>query len=192
MKSAIIPMTLGLFVGLTGASFADTDSIDGIRAATAKYTDVNVALAEGFFPAPPGDCTSAAAEGLPPEMGAMGIHYINPALLGLAPPGAGRVNGMGMNTDFTTPSILLYEPQPDGSLALVGVENLIFQAAWKDAGNSGPPMFGAQMWDTMADMAGTGGDEAHGFEPHFDLHVWTLRDNPTGMFSPFNPAVTCG
>tara|TARA_R110002051_G_scaffold4386_2_gene23357 strand:- start:11560 stop:12138 length:579 start_codon:yes stop_codon:yes gene_type:complete len=192
MKSAIIPMALGLVFGLASSSLADTDSIDGIRAATAKYKDVNVALAEGFFPAPPGDCTSAAAEGLPPEMGGMGIHYIHPALLGLDPPGAGRVNGAGMNTDFTTPSILLYEPQPDGSLVLVGVENLIFQAAWTDAGNSGPPMFEGQMWDTMADMAGTDGDEAHGFEPHFDLHVWTLRDNPSGIFSPFNPNVICG
>jgi hypothetical protein len=29
------------------------------------------------------------------------------------------------------------------------------------------------------------------FMPHFDRHVWLYRDNPTGMFSPFNPAVTC-
>ncbi|WP_092762733.1 hypothetical protein [Jannaschia helgolandensis] len=97
-----------------------------------------------------------------------------------------------MNTDFTTPSILLYEPQPDGSLQLVGVENLIFQAAWTAAGEDGVPMSGDQPWDVMADMSDTEGDEAHGFEPHYDLHIWTQRENPTGVFAPFNPDVTCG
>ena len=37
----------------------------------------------------------------------------------------------------------------------------------------------------------TEGDEAHGFEPHFDQHVWVFRDNPAGPLMPFNPAVTC-
>ena len=34
-------------------------------------------------------------------------------------------------------------------------------------------------------------DEAHMFEPHFDRHVWIYRDNPNGVFAPFNPSVTC-
>ena len=67
----------------------------------------------------------------------------------------------------------------------------MFKAAWEAAGNDGPPTFGDQVWDTMADMAETDGDEAHGFEPHYDLHVWTVRENPGGVFSPFNAAVTC-
>ena len=29
------------------------------------------------------------------------------------------------------------------------------------------------------------------FEPHFDRHVWIYRDNPAGVFTPFNPAVSC-
>ena len=189
MKNGFVPFAVGLLVG--SAALADADQIDAIRAATAKYADVNVALAEGFFPAPPGNCETAAAEGLPPELGAMGVHYIHPGLLGLAPPGAGRVNGTGLNTDFTTPSVLLYEPQADGSMVLVGVENAIFKAAWADAGNAGPPMFGDQPWDAMADLSGTDADEAHGFEPHYDLHVWVQRENPSGMFAPFNPDVTC-
>ena len=35
------------------------------------------------------------------------------------------------------------------------------------------------------------GDEAHNFMPHYDRHVWVHRDNPNGVFAPFNPAVTC-
>lgn len=168
---------------------ASAGEIDDIRAATAKYADVNVALADGFIPDPSG-CISAAAEGLPAELGAMGIHYIHPGRLGITATEP-KVDGNGMVTDFATPSILLYEPQADGSLKLIGVENLVFQAAWKAAGNDGPPMFGAQVWDSMADDMNTSGDEAHAFMPHYDLHVWTERENPSGMYMAFNPAVTC-
>jgi len=27
--------------------------------------------------------------------------------------------------------------------------------------------------------------------PHYSLHVWAHKDNPSGVFSPFNPNVTC-
>ena len=37
----------------------------------------------------------------------------------------------------------------------------------------------------------TPADEAHMFEPHFDRHVWIYRDNPNGVFAPFNPNVSC-
>jgi hypothetical protein len=29
------------------------------------------------------------------------------------------------------------------------------------------------------------------FEPHFDRHVWIYRQNPSGVFTPLNAAVTC-
>lgn len=31
----------------------------------------------------------------------------------------------------------------------------------------------------------------HMFEPHFDRHMWIYRDNPAGVFTPLNPAVSC-
>ena len=34
-------------------------------------------------------------------------------------------------------------------------------------------------------------DEAHGWEPHYEQHLWLFRGNPNGVYSPFNPAVTC-
>ncbi len=161
-----------------------------IRAATEKYKDVNVALADGYISPPPVECVTAAHEGLPPEWGAMGIHYINPAILKITAEEP-RVDGMSTHTDFLNPAILIYEPQADGSLVLVGVENLVFQKAWKEAGNSTPPSFGGIVWNTMADDPTTPEDEAHEFEPHFDLHVWAFRANPTGPLMPFNPNVTC-
>ena len=29
------------------------------------------------------------------------------------------------------------------------------------------------------------------FEPHYDRHVWIYKYNPSGVFAPFNPNVTC-
>ena len=69
--------------------------------------------------------------GRPASYGAMGIHYFRPDLLGITAPPSPRVNGVGTHTDFLKPSILIYEPQADGSMALVAVENLVFAAAWK-------------------------------------------------------------
>ncbi|MCV2874476.1 hypothetical protein OEZ71_19425 [Defluviimonas sp. WL0050] len=172
------------------AAFGDDYDLDALRAATEKYQDVNVALAEGFIPDPSGHCISAAHEGLPAEWGAMGIHYLRPDLLQIAQ-GGDRVDGGSTHTDFTAPAILLYEPQADGSMELVGIENLVFEKAWTDAGNAEPPMFNGRKWDHMSDDPATAGDEAHGFMPHFDQHVWIFRDNPNGVDVPFNPAVTC-
>lgn len=174
-----------------GGLLADADAdLDAIRSATAKYRDVNVALADGYVPDPTGNCVTAALEGLPPELGAMGIHYLNPGLLGLQS-GTARVMGAGLNEDFTRPSILIYEPQEGGALELVGIENLIFQKPWADAGRQELPVFAGQPWDRMADDPATPGDDAHGFEPHYDLHLWTERENPAGLTVAFNPAVRC-
>jgi hypothetical protein len=172
------------------ATADEASELAAIRAATERYKDVNTALAEGFIPAPPVECIAAAAIGLPPELGGMRVHYINPAILKITATEP-RVGGASTHTDFLNPAILLYEPQADGSLVLVGVENLVFQQVWKEAGNDAPPSFSGRAWDAMADDAATPGDEAHAFEPHFDLHVWAFRDNPNGALVPFNPNVTC-
>ena len=178
-------------LAMPGLAAADQASeLEAIREATEKYKDVNVALADGYISPPPVECVSAGHEGLPPEWGAMGIHYVNPAILKMTATEP-RVDGMSTHTDFLNPAILIYEPQADGSLVLVGVENLVFQKAWKEAGNSTPPLFAGSEWNTMADDPYTPADEAHAFEPHFDLHLWVFRDNPTGVRTPFNPNVTC-
>lgn len=49
-----------------------------------------------------------------------------------------RVNGSGIHTDFLKLAILIYEPQADGSLELVAVENLVFAGAWKEVGTTRP------------------------------------------------------
>lgn len=166
-------------------------ALDAIRLATERFRDVNVALAEGFIPDPTGMCVTAAMEGQPAENGAMGIHYFRPDLLGITGPPDPRVDGTSTYTDFNAPAVLIYEPQADGSLELVAVENIVFQKSWAEAGNTSPPTFHSVTYQTMQDDPATEADEAHGFEPHYEHHIWLHRENPNGVFVPFNPAVTC-
>lgn len=168
----------------------EAEVLEAIRTATERFKDVNLALEEGYIEDPSGACTTAEMEGQPAESGAMGIHYFRPDLLGITATEP-RVDGIGIYTDFLNPAILLYEPQADGSLELVGVENLVFKEAWHAAGNTEPPVFAGQRFNAMEDDPSTEVDEAHGFAPHYDLHVWVYRENPNGAFESFNPAVSC-
>ena len=166
-------------------------TLEEVRAAAARFQDVKVALAEGYVRDPMDLCDTADMMGRPAGLGAMGIHYFRPDLLGISGPPDPRVNGSGTHTDFRKPAILIYEPQADGSVKLVAVENLVFQKAWHAAGHKSPPSFQGVPYDTMSDDPSTPIDEAHMFEPHYDRHVWLYRDNPAGMFAQFNTNVTC-
>jgi hypothetical protein len=170
---------------------ADEPTLAEVRAATERFRDIKVALAEGYIRDPANMCETADMMGRPASLGAMGVHYFRPDLLGITAPPNPRVNGNGTHTDFRKPAILIYEPQADGSQKLVAVENLVFQKSWHAAGHSRPPSFHGVEYDTMQDNPATTIDEAHNFEPHYDRHVWLYRSNPRGVFAPFNPRVSC-
>ncbi|HWV58484.1 MAG TPA: hypothetical protein VNZ57_13605, partial [Longimicrobiales bacterium] len=89
-----------------------------VRAAVERFRDVNVALAEGYVRDPMDVCDTAEQMGRPAALGAMGIHYFRPDLLGITGPPDPRVTGTGTHTDFLMPAVLLYEPQADGSVEL--------------------------------------------------------------------------
>lgn len=182
---------LSLVAVTPGAASTDlAAAVEAVKKATERFADVNVALAEGYMPDPSGHCVTAEAEGLPAELGGMGIHYLHPGLLGLTGSDP-RVDGTGTHTDFGSPAVLLYEPQGDGSLMLVGAENLVFKKAWDEAGNTEPPRFATRPWDYMADDPTTEADEAHGFEPHYDQHVYFRGDDIEAAVQPFHPMVGC-
>ena len=156
-----------------------------VRRATARFHDIDQAMAAGYTVWSP-DPFAAGATCPSGPTGQMGYHLVKPALRGSpANPGAA-------DADLTIlePEMLLYEKRPDGSLHLVGVEYLVFTAAWErvhGAGAAGPQLFGRPVPAS-----------SHSFPPittdpvaHYELHVWLWTSNPLGMFDHFNPTVSC-
>ena len=136
MKMLLVAAAAALSIGAsTPASAQAEPGLDEIRAAAERFRDVEVALAEGYIPAPGSLCETSVHMGQPAALGAMGIHYFRPDLLGITAPPNPRVAGSGTHTNFLQPAILIYEPQADGSLELVAVENLVFEDAWRPAGH---------------------------------------------------------
>lgn len=194
LKFALVAAVVGLAACTNPAADAPgpgEPTLAQVREATARFQDVNVALAEGYIRDPANMCDTADMMGRPASDGAMGVHYFRPDLLGITAPPNPRVDGASTYTDFNAPAILIYEPQADGSMQLVAVENLVFKAAWAAAGHTSPPTFHGRPYDNMEDDPATPIDEAHNFMPHYDRHVWLYRENPRGVFAPFNPAVSC-
>lgn len=186
-----IPGEIAARIDASSAPQPGEPSLAQIRAATERFRHVKQALAEGYIRDPANMCDDASMMGKPASLGAMGVHYFRPDLLGVTAPPNPRVDGSGVHTDFNRPAVLIYEPKADGSLELVAVENLVFAKAWAEAGHKAPPSFHGVAWDKMADDPATKLDEAHNFEPHYDRHVWLYRENPNGIFAQYNPKVTC-
>lgn len=135
-----------------------------VREATARFNDVDVATAEGYVPFL--GCVSGRSEG------AMGIHYLNGALVG---DGA---------LDPNRPEVLIYEPLPGGRMRLVGVEYLTFADAWH-ASSDTPPVLGGHVFHY------SGSPNRYSVPAHYELHVWAWQPNPRGTFADWNPLVSC-
>jgi hypothetical protein len=95
---------------------------------------------------------------------AMGFHYANTKLI---------EDGV---VDLKHPEALIFEPQEGGGMRFVGVEYIVPIALWNQP--KLPRLFGRQ----FAVVEGFG---------VYGLHVWIERENPRGLFAPWNPAVSC-
>jgi hypothetical protein len=137
--------------------------VQDVRAATRQFLDVNNAGPAGYGPA--FGCVTG------PDHGAMGIHYVNGALVG-----DGQI-------DLAHPEALIYEPVGD-KRRLVGVEYIVDAATWLQ-NNSTPPALDGQ------DFQLVGSPNRFNLAPFFELHVWAWRDNPQGAFVDWNNEVTC-
>jgi hypothetical protein len=146
------------------------------KAATAAYHNESKALEDGFISTY--ECVEA------PGLGAMGVHYVNPLRM------------MDTNVNASQPETLLFARQNNGTMRLIGLEYfapvISNGAPWFGGPNEPPPavdnpapvLFG-QTFD--GPMPG----HNPGMPWHYDLHVWAWRDNPRGLFFPFNPKVSC-
>jgi hypothetical protein len=126
-----------------------------VRDVNARFADVNAALSEGYSPIP---CVSGI------EGGAMGIHYVNGALID------------DPKIDLSKPEAVMYEPKPDGSLELIAVEYIT---------PKGPAALEGQLFSFV------GTPNRYGLPAFYELHVWAWRANPTGTFADMNPTVSC-
>jgi hypothetical protein len=99
----------------------------------------------------------------------------------------GGAGGMGFhygNTDYIDgtaqverPQLLLYEPEQNGKLRLVAVEYIIpytFHARSAEA----PVLFGQKFKQVDAFQL-------------WGLHAWVWKENASGIFADWNPAVNC-
>ena len=134
-----------------------------VRDSTARFKDVNVALAEGYvlqF-----GCVSGA------DSGAMGLHYVN-----------GDLVNKGV-LDPTRPQIVIYEPQGDGSVRLIGADYLVLAQTWHATHTETPMMMGQlfHLFDAP---------NRFGLPAFYTLHVWAWKDNPSGAFVNWHPNVS--
>jgi hypothetical protein len=97
-----------------------------------------------------------------PAKGGMGLHYVNGDLL-------------DATLDPTKPEALVYELGLDGEpTGLVAHEYIVPIDAW--TAPNPPRLFGVDL-------------HRHPTLPLFVLHTWLWKDNPTGTFQDWNPAV---
>ena len=135
-----------------------------VRDSTERFKDVSVAKAEGY--ALQFGCVSG------PDDGAMGLHYVNGALVN---------SGV---LDATRPQIVIYEATANGTLQLIGADYLLLADAW-NAKHSGPPELMGQLFHLFDSP------NRFGLPAFYTLHVWAWKDNPKGAFVNWHPHVSC-
>jgi len=156
--------TAGAVVPVATAQDTGGGPLQEIRGATRRYRDVDRAIDAGYV-----QFLGCVHE---PLAGSMGIHFVNGPLVGDA------------TVKPDAPEALTYEVQPNGRLALVGVEYIVFQQAW-DAENPDPPsLFGQQFMLVPS-------PNRFGIPAFYALHAWAWKANPTGAFKEWNPRVLC-
>lgn len=154
-----------------------------VRRATAAFHDPDNAFAAGYQLAP--RCVETSA-------GAMGIHAANPALVA------------SQALDPEQPEQLLYLPQPDGGLRLIGVEYFQVVLLRNTTTEQVGPWFSSAPWPSSYEVV-TPTPELFGqvfvgpmpghnpSQPwHWDFHAWIWAHNPSGMFAEYNPTLRCG
>lgn len=147
-----------------------------VRQATLRYQNV---LNAGPDYGPALGCVSG------PDHGAMGIHYVNGSLL------AGETLLANGQLDPTKPQALIYEPQANGELKLVGVEFIILASALP--ANAAPQVDGHLMHyiDGPSPSRPEASPNRYGLPGFYELHVWAWEHNPQGAFVDWNDHVTC-
>jgi hypothetical protein len=159
--AALVAFALSVPVAIAAAP----DPLAAVRQATVQYHDLSVAEGAGY-----GEfyfCTDNES-----LRAAMGQHYAD----------VSRV--VDPTIDALDPEVLVYEPKPNGTYRLVGVEWVVFQADWDALHPNPPQLFGK----TFGEQDET---NRYGLPPFYALHAWIWKGNPRGVFNDWNPTVSC-
>jgi hypothetical protein len=135
-----------------------------VRDSTERFKDVAVAKAEGY--ALQFGCVTGE------DAGAMGLHYVNGALVN---------SGV---LDATRPQIVIYEPTPNGGLKLIGADYLVLADTW-NASHPNPPELMGQLFHLFSSP------NRFGLPAFYTLHVWAWKENPKGPYVNWHPNVSC-
>ena len=135
-----------------------------VREATERFKDVAAAEAEGY--ALQFGCVSG------PDIGAMGMHFVNGPLVG---------DG---ELDAARPEIVIYEPLRNGRLRLIGADYLVLADQW-NAKHTAPPELMGQLFHLFESP------NRFGLPAFYTLHVWAWKDSPTGTFVNWHSNVSC-
>lgn len=164
---AVVLAVPAAVAGIAAAHGGHGDSLSDARRATARFHDLDRALAAGYtlrLPELSGETCIVQ-----PGEGAMGVHQVNTALL-------------DATLDPRRPEVLVYEPERHGKLRLVAVEYVIFEADW--TGSGAPRLFG-RPFDYVPSP------NRYGLPAFYALHAWIWKRNPSGLFYAWNPRVSC-
>lgn len=156
---------------VTARSDELSSQLNGVRAATRQYRDMETARADGYV-------------AISPYVPGMGFHFAD------GPPFGADLSDPGVLTYFTNGS---YDPNPgddhdpahDDDLVLGAVEWLVPG----DREDDPPDIFDDQASPRnlkVTEEEGWHFEEAEGFT---GLHAWVHRGNPAGVFHPTNPNV---
>ena len=150
------------------------DDLAQVRAATARFHDLDAALEAGYEL---GGVIGAGVRIITgcvfhPTAGAMGYHYFHPDLMA------------ELAVDPLEPEALVYAPGENGKLKLAAVEYVV------RGPNSNPPGVVPPPIPTVLGM------EMHILVPppgpaFYLMHAWVWKPNPAGMFADWNPEVSC-
>ena len=150
-------------LGLAAGVQARKDSLLAAAIVNARFHSLKQAEKAGYGPFY--TCTEE------PGVGTMGQHYVKGPLV------------EDPAVDPLRPEALVYEPKRNGGFRLVALEYVVI-AATLPAGAPTPTVFGQAMTFVPA-------GNRYGLPDFYQRHVWLYDRNPLGVFSDWNPTVTC-
>jgi hypothetical protein len=158
-RPASIPARDPAAVSTEGFDASVRRDVEKLRAATSRFRlDLAAAGAVGY---PTGTTPRCIADS---TMGGMGHHMIDRALF-------------DDKLEIERPEMLIYAPNDEGTMELVGVEYVVpFRA--RPATEQAPRLFGQAL-------------KPYPEFNYWALHVWAWKENAAGLFADWNPAVKC-